>query len=149
MAQSRQARQIVPIRKLASILDEFGQQALESIEEQGMLRVANALEAKAVELAPVNTGNLEASTVVRVEKRGSNVRGTVSFTAPYASTVHELPEEARGSRTRRKPGNEFGDAGPGYLLRPLRGFQQSMTRDLGKFLREVWGRKSRRGRRRG
>ena len=129
---------IVPVEKLAAMLDEFGAQALDTVEEQGMLRLMNALEAKAVELTPVVTGNLEASTVVRIEQRGKRIRGTLRFGTPYAAGVHELPPDSRGPRTARKPGNEFGQAGPKYLERPLRGFQKLMVQDVGALLQKVW-----------
>lgn len=131
--------QIVPVDRLRDLLDELEGDTLEAMEEQGMLRVVNVLEAKAVELAPVDTGNLEQSTVVTVRRRGGTIAGLVRFGAPYAATVHELPEDARGPKTRQKTGNEFGVAGPKYLERPLRGFQQRLARDLGEFLQEIWG----------
>lgn len=133
---------IVDVRQLAAILDDFGQEALDTVEEQGMQRLMVTLEAKAVELTPTLTGNLEGSTSVRVEQSGDRIKGTLRFGAPYASVVHELPPEARGPFTRNKPGNEFGQAGPKYLERPLRGFQLLMSEDLGKLLQQVWGRAS-------
>ena len=134
---------IVPVAQLAALLDEFGAQALDTVEEQAMLRLMNTLEAKAVELTPVVTGNLEASTVVRVEQRGKRIRGSLRFGTTYAAGVHELPPDARGPRTVRKPGNEFGPAGPKYLERPLRGFQMCMAKDVGALLQEVWAGASR------
>lgn len=134
---------LLDMKGLVAMLDEFGSASLDEAETQGMLRLMNVLEARAVELAPVKEGNLEASTVVRVEKRGNQVRGTLRFGVPYAAVVHEMPEHARGERTLRKPGNEYGPAGPQYLRRPLRGFQRRMTQDLGKFLQEIWAKKAR------
>ncbi len=140
---------ILDTRKLVAMLDEFGAQALETVQEQGMARLMNALEAKAVELTPTLTGNLEGSTTVRVEERGSRIIGTLQFGTPYASIVHELSPDARGPFTRDKPGNEFGPAGPKYLERPLRGFQRRMSDDLGKLLQDVWGGAARKVRGRG
>ncbi len=137
---------IVNVAGLVRILDDFGQEALDTVEEQGMQRLMLTLEAKAVELTPTLTGNLEGSTSVRVEQSGNRIKGTLQFGAPYASVVHELPPEARGPFTRNKPGNEFGAAGPKYLERPLRGFQRLMSEDLGQLLQDTWG-KAARGRR--
>ena len=137
---------IVDVAGLVRILDDFGQEALDTVEEQGMQRLMVTLEARAVELTPTLTGNLEGSTSVRVEQSGNRIKGTLRFGAPYASVVHELPPESRGPFTRNKPGNEFGAAGPKYLERPLRGFQRLMTDDLGKLLQDTWG-KAARGRR--
>ncbi len=137
---------IVDVAGLVRILDDFGQEALDTVEEQGMQRLMVTLEAKAVELTPTLTGNLEGSTSVRVEQSGNSIKGTLRFGAPYASVVHELPPENRGPFTRNKPGNEFGQAGPKYLERPLRGFQRLMSEDLGQLLQDTWG-KAARGRR--
>lgn len=139
-------QKLIPIEQLVAMLDEFGHQTLDKVEEQGMDRLMNILEAKAVELAPTDTGNLEGSTTVRVHTRGDNIVGQLRFGAPYSATVHELPEHARGPLTQQKPGNEFGLAGPKYLERPLRGFQHLMQENLGRFLQETWA-GARRGRR--
>lgn len=133
------APDIVPVDQLAGMLEEFGDDALDSLEGQGFMRVMNALEAKAVEITPVDKGTLEDSTTVRIYHEGKRLVGLLLFNAPYASRVHELPPDARGERTRAKPGNEYGPAGPKYLERPLRGFQRTMSKDLGKVLRELWG----------
>lgn len=132
--------EIVPVDGLRTMLDAIGRRAVDSIEEQGLVRLGNVLEAKAVELAPVDTGNLESSSiVVTLPTRGAIMGVEVRFDAPYAATVHELPEEIRGPKTRRKPGNEYGLAGPKYLERPLRGFQRELTENLGEFLQRIWG----------
>jgi hypothetical protein len=132
--------------ELRDMLNAIGDGVLDSIEEQGMLRLMNVLEAKAVQLTPVRTGNLESSTHVSVRTRGGIVEGVLEFRAPYAATVHELPEQARGPQTRLKPGNEYGEAGPQYLARPLAGFQREMARGVADFLKRIWGKP--RGRRR-
>lgn len=128
---------IIPVDQLERMLQEFGDDALDTMEGQAMLQLTNDLEAKAVELAPNLIGELEASTTVRVEQRGKRIIGVLTFGAPHASRAHERPDEERGPRTKAKPGNEFGQAGPKYLERPLRGFQESMTKDLGKALQDV------------
>lgn len=138
---------IVNVAGLVAILDDFGQEALDTVEKQGIQRLMLALEARAVELTPTLTGNLEGGTSVRVEQSGDRIKGTLRFGAPYASVVHELPPDSRGPFTRSKPGNEFGQAGPKYLERPLRGFQRLMADDLGKLLQQVWGRAATRSRR--
>lgn len=140
MSQSKEARKLLPVDKLVQVLDQYGTETRRTVEEQGMLRLGHALEAKCVELVPIDKGNLEGSSTVTVERGFSAVKAVVAFTAPYASEVHELPDEARGPRTRNKPGNEYGPAGPHYVIRPLRGFQERMSRDLGRFLQSVWGR---------
>lgn len=141
--------EIIPVDGLRDLLDAIGQQAVDSLEEQGLLRLGNMLEAKAVELAPVLTGNLESSSqVVTLPAAGGIMKIEVRFNAPYAATVHELPEEIRGPKTRQKRGNEYGPAGPKYLERPLRGFQRELTENLGEFLQRIWGAAAAKSRRR-
>jgi hypothetical protein len=89
--------------------------------------VLDLLEAKSVELAPLDTGNLEASTAREVVSNEHGLQAQFGFTAPYAAEVHEMPMERRGPGTRAKPGNEFGPAGPGYLIRPLRGLSKQFV----------------------
>ncbi len=136
---------LVPVEQLEDMLHEFGDRALDSLEDQAMQRLLNTLEAQAVELAPVDLGNLEASTSTRVDSvGGKDITGTLRFNTPYAAHVHELPDDSRGPRTRLKPGNELGAAGPKYLERPLRMMQQRMAGDVGEFLTELWGAAARR-----
>lgn len=101
-----------------------------------MRRATDLVEAKSVELAPVDTGNLEASFVQRITRTAGRIVSTFGFSAPYAANVHELPKHARGPRTRRKPGNEFGPAGPSYLLRAVRGLVLSGR--LGRLLADEY-----------
>jgi hypothetical protein len=131
------------------MLDEFGDGALDTLEGQGFMRLMNVLEAKAVELTPVDKGTLEDSTSVHVNRDGRKVVGTLTFNAPYASHVHELPPDKKGKRTRAKPGNEYGPAGPKYLERPLRGFVKVLAKDIGEGLQKIWGQtaRGRRGKR--
>ena len=136
---------IVPVDALAGILEEFGDNALDSLEGQGFLRVMNALEAKAVELTPVDKGTLEGSTTVRIYHEGKKLVGLLLFNTPYASKVHEMPPDSIGPRTANKPGNEYGRAGPKYLERPLRGFTQAMSKGIGKALQEIWGQAAKSG----
>lgn len=138
------AKPIVPVDALLNVLGEFGHDALDTLEGQGFLRVMNVFEAKAVELAPVDTGNLEASTSVRVDRQGPSLVGTLEFNAPYAAIVHELPQDSRGPKTQAKRGNDLGLAGPKYVERPLRFFQEALTRDLGELLQRIWRGASRR-----
>lgn len=131
----------VPFGQMASALSEqlekFGRTTLEDAAESVSI-VADGAEAKAVELAPVDKGNLEASSVVDVLKSARKVVARIAFTTPYAAEVHELPDEARGPKTRLKPGNELGPAGPKYLERVLRALQVSAARDIGQALQRLW-----------
>lgn len=126
--------------ELLAKLDEFRHATLEDAAEQAVSDLINGIEAKAVQLAPVDTGNLEASTVVEVLTNGKRIIGRLAFTAPYAAEVHELPKDARGPKTRAKPGNELGLAGPKYVERVLRAFQARATKDIGEALARVWRR---------
>lgn len=139
---------IVRVDGLLEALNEFGDASLRDVRTRGFRRLMDVVEAKAVELTPVDTGNLEASTSVEVNQRGKKLVGSIRFGAPYAATVHEFPPNKRGPRTREKPGNEYGPAGPKYLERVIRGFQERLSRDMGEALREAWGRASGRARRR-
>ncbi len=144
---ARKVPDIVPVDQLVGMLEEFGDNAVDSLEGQGFMRVMNMLEAKAVELAPKDKGTLEGSTVVRVYRAGTKLVGLLLFNAPYASKVHEMPEGSAGEGTRAKPGNEYGRAGAKYLERPLRGFTKVLGQDIGKALRQLWGRGAKGGRR--
>jgi hypothetical protein len=104
---------------LARILEEFGDAVLDTSEGQAVQRVLGDFEREAVELAPVDTGNLGGATNTSVTKRGDAIVGTLVFATPYAAYVHELPESSRGEKTLRKPGNALGPAGPKYVERPL------------------------------
>lgn len=142
--------EIVPVDQLRAIVDAIGESAIDDVEGIALQRVGLMLEAKAVELAPVDTGNLESSsTVVTRGRRGGIMAVEVRFDAPYAATVHELPEESRGPRTKKKKGNEYGLAGAKYLERPLRGFQKLLAENVGEFLQKIWGSRlrSRKGKR--
>ncbi len=134
---AKRAKQILPTDGLVRLLREYGDAVLETAEEQAMDAVLNSLEAKAVELTPNLTGELEGSTSTRVEMRGTKIVGTLSFGAPHAAAAHENPPAFRGEKTQRKPGNEYGVAGPKYLERPLRGFTKLMGRDLAGVIREA------------
>lgn len=140
----------IPVDQLYDIVESLGNSTVEkhdSAAMQGMLRLMNVLEAKAVQLTPVDTGNLESSTHVSVQERGGIVVGVLRFGAPYAAEVHELPPERRGPKTAKKPGNEYGLAGAKYLERPLRGFQKEMGKGMADFIRSIWATKVRRRRR--
>lgn len=142
---------IVPIDQLVDMLDEFGDGFLETEEGQAFGRLMNVLEAKAVELAPKDTGNLEDSTVVRVEHRGSKLVGVLRFAAEYASYAHECISSPwrSGEKTRAKPGNEYGMAGPKFLERPLRGFVKELGDGMKEALQKYWTGQSGKGKRRG
>ncbi len=87
----------------------------------GTRRGVDLLEARSVELAPIDTGNLEAGFTVQFRTTTSKQVALFGFTPDYAAEVHELPANARGPRTQRKAGNMYGPAGPSYLLRAMRG----------------------------
>jgi hypothetical protein len=128
----------IPIDGLVEMIDEFGAGVYATVAEQGMLRLGNTLEALSVELAPHDIGDLEASTTVRVEDKGKRIIASVTFNVSHAAAAHENPEDARGPRTRRKPGNNLGPAGPKYMERPLRFMQDAMSKNLGKALIAFW-----------
>lgn len=131
-------RGIVPVRGLRRMVTSYAKEPLEELAQGAFTRLVNVLEAKAVELAPVDTGDLESSSTVTVALRGGTLKGTVAFTAPHAAAAHELPPEARGPRTQAKPGNEYGLAGRKYLERPLRGFQKLLPEEMGRALQALW-----------
>jgi hypothetical protein len=125
---------------MRAIIEQYGEGAVDDLEVQGMLRLGNTLEARAVELAPFDTGELESSTNLKIDRRGTRIRALLTFDAPHAADAHEW-KGGRGERTTRKPGNQFGPAGPKYLERPLRGFQLLMGRDLARSLNTIWNTK--------
>jgi len=93
--------------------------------EAGLLKAGLLVQKKAQEMAPVDTGNLKASayteSIKRFGFRGPGVQ--VSFTASYASAVHELTGKLRGQPRKHfgktKSGSEFGGGtGKGYYWDP-------------------------------
>lgn len=126
-------------------LETLEEVTLDALDDDVLPDLLDEFEALSVELAPVETGNLEASTVTQFFRQGNSMIGLLSFVAPYAAAVHELPETARGPRTERKPGNEFGQAGPKYVERPLRGMQKRFPDTIGEKLLKVWRRNARIG----
>lgn len=124
--------------KLLRVFGDTDGEQTKKTAEAGMLRLGNILEARAVELAPVDTGELESSSNVRVQVRGNVIGVEVTFNAPHSAAAHELDEEQRGPRTLRKPGNNFGQPGPKYLERPLVGFRKILTKDIAKALQTLW-----------
>jgi len=80
---ARAKTEIVPVDGLRALLDAIGETAIEGLEDQGLLRVGNMLEAKAVELAPVDKGNLESSSqVITRGRRGGIMDVEVRVNAP-------------------------------------------------------------------
>lgn len=126
---------VLDARALKEMASDYGATML-SGRGAAMARVMNILEAQAVELAPVDLGNLEASTVIEIKETGKKVVGTIAFVTPYAARQHELPDDARGPKTMAKAGNELGKAGPKYLERPLRQMQKDFLEIIGKELKK-------------
>lgn len=130
---------IVDVKRLRAIMADYGKGVL-SQRGPAVSRALDVLEAKAVELTPVDTGNLEASTATFVRESRTRTVGELSFNTSYAAKVHELPPDRRGPLTQLKAGNEFGLAGPKYLERPLRGMRKLLPEIIGQV---VFGRRSR------
>jgi hypothetical protein len=105
-------------------------------DPEDLMPAGHLLEAKAVELANIDTGNLESSSIVEGRRTSSGPEVLVGFTASYAAEVHEMPFDRRGPRTREKPGNEFGPAGPGFLIRPMRGLAGRFLEVIGETLKK-------------
>jgi len=74
--------------KFRSKLEKMTLKKLKKGTRQGMNRVVMAVKAKAVPLAPVDTGNLRSSMHVRTEGTGFSVTGMLRATAGYAAFVH-------------------------------------------------------------
>ena len=136
---------LLNVADLRKMLRKLGPDALERAAKPALERVLAIVEAKAVELSPVDTGNLDASTVVTVESATpGRVAGTVAFSTPYALTQHEGIDPRTGQalmpgkRTQAKPGNEFGAAGPKFLERVLRGAHQFLPEAVVSLLRDAW-----------
>lgn len=103
------------------------------------------LQRKAQELAPIDKGTLLGSAVTQTRTRSGQreIETLVGFTTPYAAKVHETMTPApgatmrQGETTRNKPGNEFGEAGGHYLIRPLLGRMKIYTEALARRIRQV------------
>jgi len=127
----------LPEKGLRDMLKLYGEAALEQVDPIFNEAASDAM-ARMVELAPYDTGELEESAVLttRVTPRGRRAYADFEFTAEHAAIVHELPPSSRGPGTRTKPGNEFGEAGPKYVERVLRGFKLGPRLAAG--LRAFW-----------
>lgn len=126
---------VLDAKALRRLVEDYGDGVIRA-QDTGLARAMNILEAMAVELAPVDIGNLEASTVIRFELKGKGVTGRLSFVTPYAARIHELPDDARGPKTQAKAGNELGKAGPKYLERPLRQMQKDLPKIIAQEMKE-------------
>lgn len=135
---------ILDVVGLRKIVRRMSAPARAAALEQAMQRVMGILEAKAVQLAPVDTGNLEGSTSVQITAREGKVRGTLAFSTPYAAAQHEGIDPRTGSQytpgpyTSRKPGNEFGPPGAKYIERPLRGASQFLPPEVAAAIQDAW-----------
>lgn len=138
MAVGKKAEFFVPYEQLQALLDDLGDAVKGKTLKKGMERIADLYEAEMIKLAPVKTGYLEGSTVVRVWKRATKIIAQIKFGADYAAEVHEMPPDRRGARTRRKPATQFGNPGPKYVERVLKGmdFRFHMREILTKILKE-------------
>lgn len=127
------------------MLEKFGEAALREAPVEAMEAALLVLEAKAVELAPVDEGNLEAATATATTVRPPQVVGELAFSTPYAAAQHEGIDHRTGDafqpgpKTQAKPGNEFGPAGEKYLERALRGVAKQLFSDqVVTSLRKFW-----------
>lgn len=129
----------LPEKALREMLRRYGDDVLVQINDSFEGAADTALT-KMVELAPLDTGELEASgrITAKVTPRGRRATAEFRFETPYAAIVHEMPMSSRGPGTRSKPGNEFGPAGPKYIERVLRGFKLGPI--VGRALRDIWRR---------
>jgi len=129
----------LPEKALREMLKRYGDDVLPVINDSFAAAADQAL-VKMVEIAPLDTGELEASgrITARVSPRGRRAAAEFRFDTPYASIVHEMPMSSRGPGTRGKAGNEFGPAGPKYIERVLRGFKLGPI--VGRALRDFWRR---------
>ena len=71
------------LKKMMSVPEEVAT----GITRAGMIRLVEAIEAKAVKLVPVRTSNLQRSITSNVSPDGK--KGEIRATAPYAKYVHE------------------------------------------------------------
>lgn len=135
---------ILDIRGLRKIVRTMSAPARAEALRQALERVMALVEAKSVQLAPVDTGNLEGSTVIQVDVRGKTAKGTIAFATPYAAAQHEGVDPRTGAQftpgpfTQRKPGNEFGPPGAKYLERPLRGARQYVPEVVAEAIQDAW-----------
>lgn len=99
---------------------DTGRQRLDTIEgklEQATAEVAGQALTDILEVTPISPigttfrGALRMSGASRIERRGRQVRGIVSFTERYALAVHEMPETNNFSE---------GGTGPKFIERTLR-----------------------------
>ncbi len=130
----------------ALLKEELGERAVRRGMKKAMAQTGDAYEAEAVKLAPHKTGYLENSSTVKTGATGDGVRTVISFGANYAAQAHELRPDQRGPQTRAKPGTKFGDPGPKYLERVLRGmnFEALIGEALTKLLERAAARSRRR-----
>lgn len=133
-----------PWEQLEASLRDIGGAGTDKQLTKAMRKVGDAYEAEAVALAPHDKGYLENSSSVRTRRGSGSVRTVIVFGANYAAEVHEFPPDMRGPKTRAKPSTQFGDPGPKFLERVLRGMD--FETETGRAFREVLKRASRRRR---
>lgn len=125
---------------LRKMVQKFGVDSGREAVREGMPDAANQALGKCIDLAPFDTGALEDSgAVTQLRTNRKSASAAITFDAPYAAIVHEMPEASRGPGTISKPGNEFGSAGPKYIERVLRGFKFAEV--IAEKLREAWARR--------
>lgn len=135
-----------PWKQFETMLKEIGGEATTRQLVRSMKKAGDAYEAEMVALAPHKHGYLENSSTVRTQRSGNSIRTEIAFGTNYAAQVHELPADRRGPQTRRKPATKFGEAGPKFVERVLRGMDFEAI--IGKAYREVLSEAARRSRRR-
>lgn len=129
-----------PWKGLETMLRHLGGDETIRSLERAMAKAGDLYEAEAVALAPHKYGYLENSSTVRTGRRGSGgIRTEIAFTANYAAQVHELRPDQRGEKTKAKPSTRFGEPGPKYLERVLRGmdFEDIIGKEFRTVLKEV------------
>jgi hypothetical protein len=112
------------LRAAFGVLLSDSDQFVDNTVKAAVTVAGEEVQAKAIELAPVRTGELEGSSELTVTEG----RAEIVFGVDYAAEAHELPESAVGPGTAAKPGNELGPAGPKFLERPL------LAMEAGRFL---------------
>ncbi len=137
MAARARVQLKLPEKALRKMLERFGDDVLPVIHQKAKDAGVDAMQ-KMVELAPFKEGELESSAIREVVStpRGRRTTTTFKFLTPYAGIVHEMGQDSRGPGTVSKAGNEFGQAGPKYIERVLRGFK--LGEKMGVALRDFW-----------
>jgi len=123
------------VEEVLAALDSGNEKAL-AAAEAGMQEVTADLLRVSTALAPQLTGDLMATGTREVERHGTVVEGTVSFSTPYALRRHEENYKP-GPITANKPMIDGMKPGRKYLEQPLKKYSRKYVEHIAEKVKEA------------